>query len=52
MDRRPGPPRGLVSRSLVAAAVFAAVVVPGWTVGDPAERWTGNGLVDRLVTCG
>ena len=52
MDHRPGPPRGLVSRSLVAAGVFAVVVVPGWTLGDLAERWTGNGLVDWLVTCG
>jgi hypothetical protein len=52
MDHRPGPPRGLVSRSFVAAAVFAAVVVPGWTLGDLAERWTGNGLLDWFVTCG
>lgn len=52
MDRRPAPPRGLVSRSLVAVAVFAVVVVPGWTLGDLAERWTGNGLLDWLVTCG
>ena len=41
MDHRPGPPRGLVSRSLVAVGVFAVVVVPGWTLGDLAERWTG-----------
>jgi hypothetical protein len=52
MDHRPGPPRGLVSRSLVAAGVFAAVVVPGWTLGDLIERRTGNGLADWLVTCG
>jgi hypothetical protein len=52
MDRRPGPPRGLVSRSLVAVGIFAAVVVPGWTLGDLFERWTGNGLADWLVTCG
>jgi hypothetical protein len=52
MDHRPGPPRGLVSRSCVATAVFAAVVVPGWTLGDLAERWTGNGLLDWFVTCG
>jgi hypothetical protein len=44
-------PRGLVGRSLVAAAVFAAAVVPGWTLGDLAERWTGNGFLDWLITC-
>jgi len=52
MDHRPGPPRGLVSRSVVAAGIFALVVVPGWTLGDLAERRTGNGLMDWLVTCG
>jgi hypothetical protein len=68
MDRRAGPitvgpvkggdrvsgsgPRGLVGRSLAAVAVFAAAVVPGWTLGDLAERWTGNGLLDWLITCG
>jgi hypothetical protein len=52
MDRRGAPPRGLVSRSVLAAAVFAVVVVPGWTFGDLTERWTGNGLLDWLVTCG
>jgi hypothetical protein len=50
MDRRPGPPRGLTARSLVAVAVFAAAVVPGWTLGGLAERWTGNALLDWLVT--
>ncbi|MEV4638617.1 hypothetical protein AB0J80_14820 [Actinoplanes sp. NPDC049548] len=47
----PARPRGLVSRSLIAATVFAAAVVPGWTLGDAAERWTGWGLLDWLVTC-
>ncbi|MEV6629138.1 hypothetical protein AB0M54_00090 [Actinoplanes sp. NPDC051470] len=51
MDRRPGSPRGLTSRSLVAVAVFAAGVVPGWTLGDLIERWTGNALLDWLMTC-
>jgi hypothetical protein len=50
MDRREVPPRGLVSRSLVAVGVFAAAVVPGWTLGDLVERWTGMGLLDWLVT--
>jgi hypothetical protein len=50
MSRRPAPPRGLVSRSLIAAGVFAAAVVPGWTLGDLAERGTGSGLLDWLVT--
>ena len=49
MERR-GSPRGLVGRSLIAAVLFAAVVVPGWTLGDLAERWTGSGLVDWMVT--
>ena len=50
MDRSSVPPRGLVSRSLVAVGVFAAGLVPGWTFGDLAERWTGNGLLDWVVT--
>lgn len=52
MERRTVAPRGLVSRSLIAAAVFAAAVVPGWTLGDLAEHWSGWGLLDWLVTCG
>lgn len=44
-------PRGLVSRSLIAAVLFAAAVVPGWTLGGLAEAWTGNGLLDWVVTC-
>ncbi|GAA3338020.1 hypothetical protein GCM10020358_16590 [Amorphoplanes nipponensis] len=52
MERRPAGPRGLVSRALIAAAVFAGAVVPGWTLGDLAEHWTGWGLLDWLVTCG
>jgi hypothetical protein len=51
MERRPAGPRGLVSRALVAAAVFAGAVVPGWTLGDLVEHWTGQGLLDWLVTC-
>jgi hypothetical protein len=50
MERR-AMPRGLVGRSLIAVVLFAAAVVPGWTLGDQAERWTGNGLLDWLVTC-
>lgn len=52
MDHRPGRPRGLVSRSVVAAGIFAVVVVPGWILGDMSERRTGNGLIDLVVTCG
>jgi hypothetical protein len=36
----------------VAAGIFAVVIVPGWTLGDLSERWTGSGLTDWLVTCG
>jgi hypothetical protein len=50
MSHSPAPPRGPVSRSLIAAGVFVAAVVPGWTLGDLAERWTGAGLLDWLVT--
>jgi hypothetical protein len=50
MERR-AMPRGLVSRSLFAVVLFAVVVVPGWTLGDLVERWTGNGLLDWLATC-
>ena len=50
MERR-ALPRGLVSRSLIAAMLFAVAAVPGWTLGDLAERWTGWGLLDWLVTC-
>src|SRR5919112_3700385 len=49
MDRREVPPRGLVSRSLIAVGVFAAAVVPGWTLGDLVEHWTGWGLLDWLA---
>jgi hypothetical protein len=49
MERR-ALPRGLVSRSLIAALLFAVAVVPGWTLGDLTERWTGSGLLDWLVT--
>jgi hypothetical protein len=49
--QREAEPRGLVGRSLVAAGLFAAAVVPGWTLGDLTESWTGNGLLDWLVTC-
>ena len=52
MEHRPGSPRGLVSRSIVAAGIFAVVVVPGWVLGDLSEHWTGNGLIDLVVTCG
>jgi hypothetical protein len=52
MKRRPAGPRGLVSRALIAAVVFAGAIVPGWALGDLAERWTGWALLDWLVTCG
>ena len=51
MDRRTSRPRGLTSRSVVAVGIFAAAVVPGWTLGDAVERWTGQGVLDWLVTC-
>ncbi|HET6482241.1 MAG TPA: hypothetical protein VFG35_19720 [Actinoplanes sp.] len=51
MERR-ALPRGLVGRSLIATLVFAAGVVPGWTLGELAERRTGSPLLDWLVTCG
>jgi hypothetical protein len=44
-------PRGLVARALVAVLLFAAAVVPGWTLGDLVAGWTGWGLLDWLVTC-
>ena len=44
-------PRSLVSRALIAVALFALAVVPGWTLGDLTERRTGLGLLDWLVTC-
>lgn len=43
-------PRGLVGRSLIAAVLFAVAVVPGWTLGGLIESWTGQGLLDWLVT--
>jgi hypothetical protein len=52
MDRRTSSPRGLTTRSVVAVGIFAGSLVPGWTLGDQVERWTGNGLLDWLVTCG
>jgi hypothetical protein len=50
MERR-AMPRSLVGRSLAAVVLFAVAVVPGWTLGDLVERWTGNGLLDWLTTC-
>ena len=52
MEHSSPAPRGLVGRSVLAALIFAATVVPGWTLGDLAERWTGWGLLDWLVTWG
>ena len=52
MDRRTGSPRGLIGRSVIAAGIFAAAVVPGWALGDKVEDWTGWPLLDWLVTCG
>jgi hypothetical protein len=52
MDSSQATPRGLVSRSLIAAGLFAASVVPGWTLGEFAERFTGWMLLDWFVTCG
>ena len=52
MDSSQTAPRGLVSRSLIAAALFAGSVVPGWTLGELVERWTGWPVLDWLITCG
>jgi hypothetical protein len=52
MNRRSSTPRGLVNRSLLAVAIFAGAVVPGWTLGGLVERWTGHGPLDWLVTFG
>jgi len=52
MDHRSPVPRGLVLRSVLAALLFVGTVVPGWALGDLAERWTGWGLLDWIVTCG
>ncbi|MFI5931365.1 hypothetical protein [Actinoplanes sp. NPDC051494] len=43
--------RGLVARALIAVLVFAVAVIPAWTLGDAVERWTGQPLLDWLVTC-
>jgi hypothetical protein len=51
MDHRTSLPRGLVGRSVLAVGIFAGAVVPGWTLGDLVERWTGWGLLDWFVTC-
>jgi hypothetical protein len=48
---RTSTPRGLVTRAVLAVALFAAAVVPGWVAGDLAEAGTGWGLLDWLVTC-
>jgi hypothetical protein len=50
MDRR-SMPRGLVGRAVLAVLLFAVAVVPGWTLGNLVEDWTGWGLLDWLVTC-
>jgi hypothetical protein len=45
-------PRGLVGRASLAAGLFAAAIVPGWTLGDLAEQATGWPVLDWLITCG
>jgi len=50
MQRSPAP-RGLVSRSALAALIFTLAVVPGWVLGDLTERWTGWNLLDWFITC-
>ena len=45
-------PRGLTSRAILAALLFAVAVVPGWTLGDWAESLTGWALLDWLITSG
>ncbi|AEV88224.1 hypothetical protein ACWT_7214 [Actinoplanes sp. SE50] len=45
-------PRGLLTRASLAAGLFAVTVVPGWTLGDLAERATGWPALDWLITCG
>ena len=50
--RRTSGPRGLTTRSALAAALFAVAVVPGWTLGDLAEDSTGQPVLDWLITCG
>jgi hypothetical protein len=52
MERTTSSPRGLTSRSVLAVVIFAASVVPGWTLGDLAERWTGSPALDWLLTLG
>ena len=32
--------------------IFAVAVLPGWTLGDLVEEWTGRPVLDWLVTCG
>lgn len=44
-------PRGLISRSGIAAVLFTAAVLPGWTLGDLAENATGQPVLDWLITC-
>lgn len=51
-DRPATAPRGLVGRSLIAAVLFAASIVPGWILGGLVQRWTGWALLDWLVTGG
>jgi hypothetical protein len=50
MERAPLP-RSLVTRALLAVALFALAVVPGWTLGDAVQARTGWELLDWLVTC-
>src|SRR5689334_10176661 len=49
MERRP---RGLVARASVAALLFAVAIVPGWSLGDWAERATGWPVLDWSLACG
>jgi hypothetical protein len=49
MVRRASSPHGLVGRSVLAAGVFAAAVVPGWALGDRVGEWTGWSVLDWLL---
>nr|GID87985.1 hypothetical protein Ade03nite_69090 [Actinoplanes derwentensis] len=51
MQRRPSGPRGLTTRAVLAAGLFAIAIVPGWTLGDLAETGTGWPILDWLITC-
>jgi hypothetical protein len=45
-------PRGLLSRCVLAAAIFVAAVLPGWLLADTVDDWTRWRLLGWMCSGG